>query len=160
MNGEKEDQPNGHGWGPTAEDMEASREARAIAVKARETEYWAATEYWKRADRPTPLSKKDAQGALARVCLEATFAAAFLEAAADAWEAGEQDLAREFDVKADHALLEVLAAREELDGLREMETERQRGAPAHLGRNPGNRRRPRISYTEEEVDYATENLTV
>lgn len=118
---EKEHTP---GAGRTAADDAAAKKARAEAATWREIAEKAANDYSKREGKfARRLAELKALGALARGCLEAKDAAKALEAAAEKWEVGERDLARQFEKEAKISMIESLDGLDKADDLWEMEQE-------------------------------------
>ena len=118
---EKEHTP---GAGRTAADDAAAKKARAEAATWREIAEKAAHDHSTRKGKFTRrLAELEAQGALARGCIAAKGAAKALEAAAEKWEVGERDLARQFEKEAKISMIESLDGLDKADDLWEMEQE-------------------------------------
>ena len=107
-----------------AVDIAAAKKARAKAAEWREIAEQAADDYSKREGKFTrKLTESEAQGALARGCIAAKGAAKAWAAAADKWEAGDRDRAKQYEEEANAAMMDSLDGLDKADELWKMEQE-------------------------------------
>lgn len=109
-----------------AADDAAAKKARADAATWREIAEKATDDYSKREGNFTRRSaESEAQGALARGCIAAKGAGRAWEAAAEKWEAGDHDRAKQYEEEANVAMMDSLDGLDKADELWKIEKERE-----------------------------------